>query len=320
MKNQTGRSVLVASLVAVILLAFIYYLYVNADRYINLLRLSLPGLATMFLLNLLFPIMNGMQNTFLYRALGNPNFSHRDGILIAAASTIANQLPIPGGIVSKGLYLKHKYGLSYTLFLSSTVALFACFLAESGLVGILTLAYLAVLQKTSIPAVLWVGFGLMTACMLIFLFPVDRIPLPTGVHNRLQSAVDGWMVLIRNPAMLLKILGVQLIFVVVLAFRYQLAFSMLSQHVSLAQVLLMSNASILTQLVSLAPGGLGIREAIVGSVASVLGFDTAVSVAAVALDRLVATLVIIVSGGISTVILGRQIAAPRVEPSENPSK
>ncbi len=320
MKNRTVRSALLALLGIGILLAFAYYLYANADHYIRLIRLSSPALLTMFLLNLLFPIMNGMQNTYLYRVLGNPNFSHRDGILIAATSTMANQLPIPGGIVSKGLYLKHKYDLSYTLFLGSTVALFAGFLAEDGLIGILTLAYLAIFQKTSVSALLWIGFGLMTACVVVLLFPVDRIALPKGLHARLKSAMDGWMVLSRNPIMLLQLLALQLVSVVLLAFRYQLAFGMLSQHVNLAQVLLMSNASILTQLVSVAPGGLGVREAIVGSVASVLGFDTAVSVAAVGLDRLVATLVILAAGGISTVILGRQITAPRIEPSDNPSE
>jgi uncharacterized protein (TIRG00374 family) len=83
---------------------------------------------------------------------------------------------------------------------------------------------------------------------------------------------------------------------------------MLSQAVTGGQALLFSSASVLTQLISFAPGGLGVREAIVGAVASALGFELAVSLAAVELDRLVATFTIVLVGWISTSLLGRDLS------------
>ena len=83
---------------------------------------------------------------------------------------------------------------------------------------------------------------------------------------------------------------------------------MLSQNVTFGDVMLFSAASILTQLVSIAPGGLGVREAIVGAVASALGFDMGMSLVAVGLDRLISTLAILLIGGLSAIILGKQIS------------
>jgi uncharacterized protein (TIRG00374 family) len=53
---------------------------------------------------------------------------------------------------------------------------------------------------------------------------------------------------------------------------------------------------VLTQLVAITPGGLGVREGIVAIVASVYGIEMGVSVLAVGIDRLVATSVILVLG------------------------
>lgn len=308
-KIPRGRSVLLSIVGAAIVIAFVYYLYANADHYLGLLKLSVPGLLALLVLDVPGPVLNGLQNTLLYRSLGTPRFSYRDGILIAAASTLANQLPIPGGIVSKAFYLKQKHNLPYSLFLTSTVAFFLCFVSLQGWIGIATLAYLRYIRHVFVSPVLWVGFALMGMCLLVLWIPVDRLRLPGSLRQRLQAAIEGWMIITRDPAMVIKSLVLQVIFVVILALRYKLALGMVSQHVTFSQALLMSNASVLTQLVSLAPGGLGIREAIVGGIASIFGFDMAVSVAAVGLDRLVVTLVIFVIGGLSIIVLGREISA-----------
>jgi hypothetical protein len=50
------------------------------------------------------------------------------------------------------------------------------------------------------------------------------------------------------------------------------------------------------QLVSAAPGGSGVREAIVTAITTTLGFDPGVSFGAVGLDRLGITIVIVISG------------------------
>jgi uncharacterized membrane protein YbhN (UPF0104 family) len=314
-KTKHFQSVFVSIIGLGLIVAFVYYLYLHADQYRKLLNVSVPGVVMLFMLSLAFPLLNGMQNILLYRNLG-AEISYKDGFLLTAASTLANQLPISGGIITKGFYLKRKYNLSYTKFVSSTVALFACFVAANGFVGLGILLYWIFSNKTAVSPILLSAYLLMAACLLIFWLPLDQIKVPEKIRSWGHQAIEGWMLMSRNPALLFKLMGLQFILMVLLSLRYWLAFHMLSQTVTVPQTLLFATASILTQLVSIAPGGLGVREAIVAGVASAIGFDTGISVVAVGLDRLVATITIALTGWVSTVILGKQIAKIALKPEE----
>ncbi len=307
MINKTTRSILLSAISLLVILAFAYYLYVNADQYRQILRLSMSGVAMLFLLSLPFPLLNGLQNIYLYRGLG-VDLSYQDGFLLTAASTLANQLPISGGIVSKGFYLKKIFNLPYTKFLSATLALMLCFLATNGVMGLSILLFWIFFKKAIVSPLLLIGFALMITCLLPFLLPMDRMRFPDPIRERIQQAVEGWNLISTNAMLLFKLVALQASLLLLLALRYWLAFHMLSLNVTFGEVMLFSAASILTQLVSIAPGGLGVREGIVGAVAVVLGFDMSVSIVAVGLDRLISTLPILLIGGISTIILGRQIS------------
>lgn len=308
LKTKFTRFVLQLFISLGIIGAFVYYLYNNSDKYLELLNISKTGVIILFLLSLAFPLLNGMQNTYLYRDLGLARFSHWDGFLITAASTLMNQLPVPGGIISRGYYLKRKHNLSYTKYASSTIALFFYYLTVNGLMGIAVLFYWILIIENEVPSLLLIAFTTMVACFLIFWLPLERIRMPEKIHQWTYQAVDGWEAIGRNPGLLFRLAALQAALVALLSLRYWIAFHMLSQNVSLGQTLLFASASILTQLVSIAPGGLGVREAIVASVATVLGFDAGVSVVAVGLDRLVITVMIVLTGWVSTVVLGKQIS------------
>lgn len=307
MTSPRTRSIILTIISFVIIAAFVYYLYMNADKYLELLHLSMLGIAALMALSLLAPFLNGAIGVYMFRSLG-ANLSQREGFLLAAASTLANQLPISGGIVTRALYLKQKYDLSYAKYFSATLALFFCSLAVYGLLGIAILLYWLLIRNIVASSVLFIGFGTMAASLLIFIFPVDFIKIPEVLYKWVHQAVEGWTLISKNPVLMLKLLGLQTGTMFLMAFRYWLAFHMLSQNVSVSQVLLMACASVLTQLVSFAPGGLGVREAIVGGIASALGFDAATSVAAVVLDRLVSTVMVVIIGWISTIILGKEIS------------
>jgi uncharacterized membrane protein YbhN (UPF0104 family) len=307
MKSSFLRTLILSSITIVLIAAFLYYLYLNADRYLELLRLSTTGVLVIFLLSLIFPLLSGCITTLLFRGLG-VNLSFQEGFLLNAASTLANQLPISGGIISRGFYLKRRHDLSYSKFLSATVALFLCNIGTNGLIGLAILLYGMFVRHALIQAALFVGFAAMAACLLIFWLPMDRIKLPDRPGKLLQQAAEGWVLISRNPGLLRNLIGLQLSLLILLAVRYWLAFHMLSQNVTLSDVMLFSTATILTQLVSIAPGGLGVREAIVGTLSSALGFDPGASVVAVGLDRLISTVPILLIGGASTLILGRQIS------------
>lgn len=318
MKSSRWRPVILSVVSVGLIAAFFYYLYTNADKYAEILQLSASDVIAVFILSLFFPVISGISNVHLFRGM-DADISYWDGFLLAAASTLANQLPISGGIVSKGFYLKRRHDISYGKFFSATTALFFCFLAVNGMIGVSILLYSAVFKKSPISPVLLIGFSMMAACILVFWLPLERVNFPEKIRKWIRQSVEGWMLVSRNYILLLRLIGLQTTLMLLLAARYWLAFHMLSQNITLEQAVLFSTASILTQLVSIAPGGLGVRESVVGAVASGLGFDVGVSIVAVGLDRLISTLGIFITGGVSAFILSRQISdlSAQIDEQEN---
>jgi len=295
------------------LLVFAGYLYRNADQYQQLLDLSAGWLLLLVGLVLAITLTNSLINYFLYWGLG-VSLTLNESIGLAAVNTLANQLPFAGGLIAKGVYLKQKYELAYTRFLSATFALYVCFVAANGVVGIVVLAYLALVNNLAVSMPLILGFSVMVVSVFLLRLPLDASDVPGRWGRRLAQLLSGWQILGQNRLLVSQLVGLQLLMTLLFAGRLWIAFHTLSQDVTLAQCILFSAATILTRLVSIAPGGLGVREAIVAGVAAVLGFDVGVSVVAVGIDRLVATLVVIALGTVYTYILSKKVASAQPEP------
>lgn len=312
MKFLRSRSMLLASLNLIIIAVLLYYFYSNADYFLELLHLSATNIILILLLSSIFPFINGLINVYMFRSLNaSPNLSLQDSFYLAAASTLANELPISGGIITKGFYLKRFYSIAYSKYFSATLALFFCTVAINGFIGLMILLYWIFLKKLSISTPLISSFTIMTGCFLIFLLPLEHIKVPDRLQRWISQVLEGWFLMSRDFTLLLRLLGLQTILFLLLAIRYWLAFMMLSQNVTITQAILFSSATVLTQLVSIAPGGWGVREVIVGAISSSLGFDMSVSMAAVGLDRLISTAFNILLGWYSIIMLGKRMSAPQ---------
>lgn len=295
------------SLAALIL--FISYLYHNADRYSRLLTFSVGSLFLLLGLVLAVLLGNGAVNYFLYRGLG-ARLTLNESVGLAAVNTLANLLPFAGGMIAKGVYLKRRYRLAYTHYLSATLALYVCFVAVNGGIGVAILAYLSLVRNTAVPALLILGFAGMAASVSLLGLPLGSAlsVVPGKWGRRFAQLIEGWQVLSQNRLLIGQLVGVQILMMLMLAGRFWIAFHALSQDVTLVQCILFASATILTRLVTITPGGLGAREGIVAGVAAVLGFDAGVSVVAVGIDRLVTTGVIIALGTMYTYVLSGSIA------------
>ena len=189
------------------------------------------------------------------------------------------------------------------------LALFFCIISVDGFIGLAILLSWFINNKFVTPPLLWIGFGGMASVLILFLIPIHRITVPTKLLKMTRQVLEGWSLISDNRLLVLKLLGIQVGMMVLLALRYWVAFKMLSQSVTIEQTLLFASASVLTNLASFAPGGLGVREGIVSGIAMLLGFSPGTSIVAVGLDRIVSTVVIVLMGWISTVLLGREISS-----------
>lgn len=299
-----------ALLSTLFLVLFAVYVWRNGNTFRELLNVSQSLLVLAPSLVLLSFLGSGLMNQLLYRHLGAP-VTTVEGMSLATVNSLANLLPFAGGMVAKGVYLKRKYGLGYTRFLSATIALFVMMVAASGAVGLLTLAYIRGVLGREIPLLLVAGFLVMLLGVAILWLPPALVPRGRWAA-RFAQFLDGWRFMRRQPGLLIALLLLQLGLIVVLAGRYWTAFHLMSQPVSLSDCLLFAAATVLTQLVTITPDGLGIREGIVGGIATLLGFDIGVSVVAVTIDRLVSTAITIALGSLASYHLARRLGARAV--------
>jgi uncharacterized membrane protein YbhN (UPF0104 family) len=282
------------------------YVWENRERYQELLDISLTSLLLLGTLVGVFMALNGLTNYLLFRSLSVP-LGLNESVGLAAVTTLGNQLPFAGGLVARGVYLKQRYDFGYTLFLSSTAALYICFVSVNGILGLVALTFLALVGTVALPWYLIVGFATMALSVLALVIPFERL-LPQGwVRRRFRQVTEGWRLLRGELVALGLLMGVQILTTLLFGVRYWIAFRALSQEVAYAECILFSAATVLTRLVSVVPGGVGVREGIVAGIASILGFDTSISVVAVGIDRLVATSVIIAVGTVYTYVLSKKV-------------
>lgn len=296
-------------LISIIILAFgtIYFLN-NSEKYTALLDFSLSSVLMLALVTVIFIVGNGITNYLLYRNLG-AEVGLNESIGLASLNTLANYLPFAGGMVAKSVYLQKRYGLSYARFFSATLSLFVCIISANGLLGLSVLVYWLLIGKPVQPS-LWIGFGGMAIVILGLFFPLEWKFLPASIQKKISQLLEGWKIIRGNRVLLFQLMAVQMLMMLISAMRFWLAFRLYSQNVTFGQSLLFATAIVLTQFVSITPGGLGVREAIVAALAATQNYDSGISVLVVATDRLIGTVVIILLGIVYMFILGRHAVEP----------
>jgi uncharacterized membrane protein YbhN (UPF0104 family) len=306
MKSSRLGSIILALMSFGLVAFFIYFIYVNKDKYSNLLNISAPSVIILILISIAYPFINGGMNIYLLRSLG-VHISLWDGFILGSASSLTNLLPFSGGLVTKALYLKSRYRISYTRFFGATLAGFVCFTASNGIIGLSILLYWIMAATREISPFLLLAFLLMSLSMLIFWFPFEKLNLSEKIRKRFVQILEGWLLISRKPDIVVKIVILQICLMLLMALRYWIAFRMISSNVLFSQCILFAAVYILEQIVGIMPSGLGIREGMVAAIAAALNFDVVVSIVAVELDRLVSTVVILLLGWLSMVLLGRQM-------------
>lgn len=277
------------------ILLFVGYVYINADRFTGLLNVSIELIVLLIGFISAGIVLRGLINYFLYRVF-NVNLTLVESTGLAVINTLANLLPLTGGLIAKGVYLKKRHQLSYSLYLPATVALFICFVSINGLIGLLGILGLNFILNTPIPlALIWI-YILMTGCMGLLWVPWRTNLLPAKWAEKISQAKDGWECFRQHPRLLMNISGLQIMSIVLGAVRLFIVFKILSQDIPFVYCILFSSAIILTQLVNITPDAIGFREVLIGGLTSMVGFQFSTSIFAVAIDRLMTMFIVFLAG------------------------
>ena len=224
----------------------------------------------------------------------------RDWFAIASVSALSSYLPASAGLVSKAQFLRRAHDVPYREFAVGQAALLLLGVATHGAVGLATIA----LWRPAAAVWIGIGFAAMSAAGLLVLLPGRAarfargrwFPLDAGTVTRLRGCTSG-------------VIALQIGVLLATASGLKLGFSMGPAEVSFAACMVFSASTVLTRLVWITPGGLGVREFLVGGLAVLTGHELRDAVIASLALRLAEIAVGVALGGIFSFRLARRLAA-----------
>ncbi|MBI5571683.1 MAG: UPF0104 family protein [Desulfomonile tiedjei] len=267
----------------VIIAAFLilcgHYVVTNRADFAFLATVSLPELAAAGLFILVSYTINACQLSVFLRYFGI-RLGFVEIMAVTGGMLLGNMvIPMRGGTGGLAIYLKKVHHLDFSAFATiygGTALLVA--LINTGLagVGLILLGCIHGFVNSSLAFIVGAIF-----CGLLYLsvFPPPVKWNGTGFVGMILDAINAWHVLVRNR----RLLMLQLVTTVGMALATMAAFYMvylsLGAHFPLSAVLISSSMGIITNIVPLTPGSLGIFDAVVIQIPQVFGLDLARSIA-----------------------------------------
>lgn len=211
--------------------------------------------------------------------------------------------PFRGGMAVRAIYLKKKYGFTYTNFLSTLAASYVLtfFIAALlGLIGVLNIY----LSKGIINWLIFTIFAGLFLTLLVIIAFSPKIPeTKYSWLNNFIKVANGWH-MIRHDKKIISIISLMSLLQLLLgALSVFLQFQVFGINIGLSAAIFLASIASLSLLVGITPAGLGITEAIVVFSASTLGITVAESLSAALIGRLVSIVIMFILGPIFSYIL-----------------
>ena len=259
--------------------------------------------------------VNSSEFWLLYRAQGI-RLGLVENWMVFTAGQLGNLAPGQLGTLYKFRYLKAIHGLGYAKSSSNYGANLLISFGSSSVAG-LAGAFGVAADGGHVAWWLFAGFAALgVMCIGSFFVAVPSVPLLRGRLERAWEGFrEGWDELRREPGTALAVFGLDLGKYVLVAIRFQIAFSLLGVDESLWYFLVIAPAAGLAGAIAFTPGGFGFRETFVTVAAVGLGSDFDTGLLAATIDRGVMLVSSIVLGGIGYLYTWRRMAA--VAPSTN---
>lgn len=290
------KKYLSTALTIVILAAFGIYLYFNIEKFepltnVNAISLIIVGSAHTFMMlsNALF--LKVMLDKFKVRIPVLDSFN------ITVLSTIGNYFtPFRGGIGVRAVYLKKNFKLKYSRFVSTIFGTYIVVFMINSLAGILGLFLIQ--QTTDKTNSLLYLFFILLFASTVFLSLVKLPKLELNIKflkpvfkivNRIQT---GWETLAGDYKTLVQLSALTVLNIVIALISTWIEFNAIGVNLSLPSLILYVAISSTSLLVSITPGSLGIREAILALFSNVMNITNEQVLQVAVIDRAVVFVVL----------------------------
>lgn len=283
-----------------IIFGFCYYLWANRDQFHRMLDASVWHLSGLCVLIVLSWYVNGLQAYVVYRAVGIP-IGAMEATMLTTAGTFGNYLPMRAGTIARAMYLKEKHGLGFARFGGIMLLRTLLTVVAAGIVGLASLGLAYWEDGSSISSQLFVVFSLLTIVPVLAMYiPIPKWSwLPHKLYRLADDLTGAFDELRRKPAIAFQVVVLIVVQYFLLGLRFIVSADALSVDMLNSHLVLMAPLAALMSFAALTPGGLGLREAVMGYVSLSLGFSFSIGIFVGTIDRAVLLVMVGVFGGLA---------------------
>lgn len=208
-----------------------------------------------------------------------------ENYFVMMGAALGNYLPMRVGTIVRMRYFKHVLGLEYSAFCSIFGVKLVLLLFGTGFFGCVALLGLSLDRQ--IPLAPWLLFASVLVCSLLSLFlPLPRMEGKTGFLSRLVTHLSSAQRDIGRNLNAFALLQLCILFqFAMIGVRLHLSFLVFGIEDSIWAYFLIGPVAALSTFVNITPGNLGVREWLIGVLATLGGFDFQSAVFAGTLDR-----------------------------------
>ena len=303
-KKKRGIITNIISAVVFILLA--YYVYNRREMLVDMLQVNPLSIAIVFILFILMVGVIAYTNLYMMKSL-DKDISFKDAFLVQFANNLLNKLLPKGGAVFRAYYLKTKYDFDYSQFLSTLGGLYVLSFAISSITGLVCFAYIYFSTgRFNLPyfiAFLAIFLGTFFVIIVSPKIPESKF----RIINMIKRVLDGWNRIKKRKKDVFILLILQLISNLISTISLILVYRGIGLPMSLWQGIFLASISAITSIANITPDGLGIKEALFMLASNFLATTPEIILLGLLLFRTIAFAVSILWGGLSYILLSKQL-------------
>lgn len=281
------------------LIFLVWYITVNPGILERLKDVDINDLLILSVFSIAVMFINGFRAKTLTELFTTKKLKIREWLGLSTINTLGNYSPFQGGFVARGYYLKNYFKVPYTHFASSIIASTIVTLSTFSFVSALMIFINYFINNNFYlaPFLAFIAIGAAGLTLIIATPFLKKLKLSNNFLGKLiYSFIDGWDIFKSSKDCVSKLVLIDLAILIVSSGRFCYAAKALDINISYLKSIIISSTAIITILVNITPGAIGVREAIAGFTATLVDISIYDAVLAASLERAVILFWIIAFG------------------------
>lgn len=298
----------IQNIVAVaIVVFFAHYLWVHRTDFFTLLHLSWLYAVILGFGILLTWALNSIQICYLLRTIGI-NIGFGESFLLFIVTAMGNHVPMRPGTLLRLHYLKTVHNLRYARMGSVIGVRMVLLLFVSGILGVIgVFGYSFETDRISYP-LLTIFSGMTLLSVIIYLKPPKKnMKQKRWIFRLWNDFTEGFDVLHEKPGVLIFTMLLILLQLLTMSARLYISFNTIGLYPSPYILLILTPVSVIMIFMAITPGGIGLREWLIGIISTSLGYDFQKGIFAASIDRAFMLLLIFTIGSFALCYIWYQI-------------